>query len=95
MTDIDRLIRTIGKREFVNWLERCMKSQDTHIMVEKMRSEQPYLGANSCATKISGIYRVIREGLIIEALNEIVEATHVPHAVRAKARNLKNQYAIA
>ena len=95
MADINRMVKTVGKREFVNWLEACINHPSNKKLVyKKIHREQPYLSESSYKSKISTIYQIIRENLIAEACDEIVNSTRadITNEMKEKAKYLKKEY---
>ena len=92
MTDIKGLVRSIGKKAFVDWLEECVKHHpDGHSLVtEKMLQKTGYT-LKSCRSRKSKIYRIIRENLIDEACDDVINSTHkdITPDMKLKAKNLK------
>ena len=92
MTDIKRLVKSIGKIDFVGWLEECVKHPNGQDMIiKKMHKTQPKLKLNSCGIKINCIYRIIDENLIDEACDEVINSTRkdITNDMKLKAKKLK------
>ena len=70
MTDVDRLLKSIGKRSFRNCFDTAARAADS-FSVDDLLVCDPALEATSLKaqrTRVSKIRRLIREGLGSEAL---------------------------
>ena len=89
---IKRLMISIGKTQFTEWLEECLKHypDGQSLVIEKMEQETDNT-LESCRSRISTIFRIIKENRIEEACDEVMNSTHsiITDKIKLKAKNLK------
>ncbi|MCH9845719.1 MAG: hypothetical protein K0U39_09465 [Alphaproteobacteria bacterium] len=89
--NIKKQVNDIGKKSLVNWLEAGINHYEKSL-VKKMREKEPNLAVNSCGIKVAGIYQIISEGRIVEALDEVIASEKVASEIIEKAKQLKKKY---
>ena len=92
MTGMDRLLKHIGKKTFVDWLKECLKRypDGRRLVIKKMEKKTGYT-LKSCEDRTKKLYKIIRENRIEEACDAVIESTNfqVTDKMKSKAEKLK------
>ena len=92
MADMNKLLKHIGKKTFVDWLKECLKRypDGRRLVIKKMEQKTGYT-LKSCEERTKKIYRIIRENRIEEACDAVINSTNfqVTKKMKTKAEKLK------
>ncbi|MFB5086544.1 hypothetical protein PGC35_04895 [Psychrobacillus sp. PGGUH221] len=103
MSNLDRLLRTIGKTNFVEYYEDYQNLVQNNKNIntdEKMRLANKLLKTNPKATKVSGqlarisaATQIFQNGWEKEALQEVINSSHkaITNEIKMKALSLQKQ----
>lgn len=86
-----RIINSIGKACFIEHFELIMNSISKNVIIEQLMNLGKY-SENGAKTRINCAKRILKNNLIREILEIIIESKKVTEATRNKARKLKIIY---
>ncbi|MCH9845237.1 MAG: DUF4145 domain-containing protein [Alphaproteobacteria bacterium] len=94
-TNLKRLLVCIGKTVFIEWLEKCKENypNSQSEMIAEMQEKEDFT-LNSCRSRVSKIYRIIREDLVVEACEKVVTSKNaiITDDIKQRAKQLKDKY---